>query len=101
VIQGASTVHFQDFNAEVLRCLTTPNVYVNLQNAREQLGHHCDGPVTPTQTTTLSPDVHFYAGDWGDLHTTLSVIGQDQLVACDTNLSFLEDYLFLDRSQPQ
>jgi len=97
-LKGASTVHFQDFNAEVLRCLTIPNVYVNLQNARERLGRHCDGPVTPTRTTTLSPDVHFYAGDWGDLHTLLSVVEQDQLGACDINLSFSEDDLFLDRS---
>lgn len=97
-LKGASTVHFQDFNAEVLRCLTIPNVYVNLQNARERLGRHCDGPVTPTRTTTLSPDVHFYAGDWGDMHTLLSVVGQDHLGACDINLNFSEDDLFLDRS---
>lgn len=98
MIQGASTVHFQDFNAEVLRCLTIPNVYVNLQNARERLGRHCDGPVTPTRTTNLSPDVHFYAGDWGDLHTLLSVVGEDQIGASDINLNFSEDDLFLDRS---
>lgn len=28
--QGADLIHFQDFNAEVLRCLTIPNVKVNL-----------------------------------------------------------------------
>ena len=80
-LKGASTIHFQDFNAEVLRCLTIPNVYVNLQNARERLGRHCDGPVTPTRTTSLSPDVHFYASDWGDLHTLLSVVGENQIGA--------------------
>lgn len=71
---------------------------MNLQNARERLGRHCDGPVTPTRTTSLSPDVHFYAGDWGDLHTLLSVVGEDQIGASDINLNFSEDDLFLDRS---
>ncbi|GLJ22053.1 hypothetical protein SUGI_0413250 [Cryptomeria japonica] len=98
-LKGASTVHFQDFNAEVLRYLTIPNVHVNLQNAHERLGRLCDGPVTPTRTTTLSPDVHFYAGDWGELHTVLSVVGQNQFIASgDISLNFSEDDLYLDRS---
>ncbi|ONM54456.1 Putative methyltransferase family protein [Zea mays] len=29
-LKGADLIHFQDFNAEVLRCLTMPNVKVNL-----------------------------------------------------------------------
>eukprot|EP01018_Ginkgo_biloba_P032653 Gb_16138 [translate_table: standard] len=96
-LKGASVIHFQDFNAEVLRYLTIPNVYANLQHARERHGRHCDGPVTPTRSTTLSPDVHFYAGDWGELHTVLSVVGPDQLdTTCEINFSFSEDD-FLDR----
>eukprot|EP01018_Ginkgo_biloba_P000252 Gb_41160 [translate_table: standard] len=98
-LKGALSVHFQDFNAEVLRCLTIPNVYANLQHARELHGRHCDGPITPTRTTSLSPDVHFYAGNWGELHTVLSVVGQNQLDStCDISSSFSEGDLFLDHS---
>ncbi|KAJ6860365.1 hypothetical protein NC651_036669 [Populus alba x Populus x berolinensis] len=34
-LQGASAVHFHDFNAEVLRCLTIPNTYGS-SNVREE-----------------------------------------------------------------
>ncbi|XP_078165855.1 putative methyltransferase family protein [Carex rostrata] len=50
-LQGASLVHFQDFNAEVLRCLTIPNVKRNLSKELPELG--------------------FFAGDWSEVHKLL------------------------------
>ena len=44
-------MHFQDFNAEVLRCLTIPNVKQNLSKELPELG--------------------FFAGDWSEVHKLL------------------------------
>ncbi|KAH9320036.1 hypothetical protein KI387_021805, partial [Taxus chinensis] len=96
-LKGASTIHFQDFNAEVLRCLTIPNVNTNLEQARERLSRHADGTVASTTTTTIAPDVHFYAGDWGELHPLLSVVAAGQVDSVgEVGPSLLEDDLPLD-----
>lgn len=62
--QGASAVHFQDFNAEVLQCLTIPNVNANLS---EQL--------SPSTSKDASSDtegeLRFFAGDWSQVHQCL------------------------------
>ncbi|XP_022733446.1 histidine protein methyltransferase 1 homolog isoform X2 [Durio zibethinus] len=55
-LEGAAAVHFQDFNAEVLRCLTIPNVNVNLSEKCQP------DPVAETR---------FFAGDWGEIHQLL------------------------------
>ncbi|XP_024310838.1 histidine protein methyltransferase 1 homolog isoform X1 [Brachypodium distachyon] len=57
-LKGAGLVHFQDFNAEVLRCLTIPNVKVNLFKE-------------PSQGTFTSSSVGFYAGDWSEIDNLL------------------------------
>lgn len=49
-------MHFQDFNAEVLRCLTIPNVNANL--------------LEKAKPETVS-EVRFFAGDWGAIHQLL------------------------------
>ncbi|KAG8481201.1 hypothetical protein CXB51_026021 [Gossypium anomalum] len=49
-------VHFQDFNAEVIRCLTIPNVNANL--------------LEKAKPETVS-EVRFFAGDWGEIHQLL------------------------------
>ncbi|KAI8007267.1 hypothetical protein LOK49_LG07G01146 [Camellia lanceoleosa] len=36
-LEGAAVIHFQDFNAEVLRCLTIPNVNANLLKKSQPL----------------------------------------------------------------
>ncbi|GKF55347.1 histidine protein methyltransferase 1, partial [Tanacetum coccineum] len=54
-LQGASDVHFQDFNYEVLKCLTIPNVVVNL----------------PVKSQSPDADVRFFAGDWSEVHKIL------------------------------
>ncbi|GJX35895.1 histidine protein methyltransferase 1 [Tanacetum coccineum] len=56
-LQGASAVHFQDFNSEVLKCLTIPNVVANL-------------PVK-SQSPVTDADVRFFAGDWSEVHQIL------------------------------
>lgn len=58
-IEGAAIVHFQDFNAEVLRCLTIPNVKANL--ARE----------SDKTKANISSNIRFFSGDWSDVHQLL------------------------------
>lgn len=57
-LKGAGLVHFQDFNAEVLRCLTIPNVKANLFKES-------------SQGTFTSRSVGFYAGDWSEIDKLL------------------------------
>lgn len=85
--QGASTVHFQDTNAETIRCRAIPNVLANLEQARDRQNRPSESPVTPSRQL-LAPNVHFYAGDWEELPTILSVVHPP---AAPTNLSFSED----------
>ncbi|XP_010930203.1 uncharacterized protein [Elaeis guineensis] len=90
-LKGASTVHFQDPNAETIRCTTIPNVLANLEQARDRQSRQPESPLTPSRQQ-LSPDVHFYAGDWEELHTVLSVVQMDGFEpAPGTSLSFSED----------
>ncbi|RCV11420.1 hypothetical protein SETIT_2G184100v2 [Setaria italica] len=57
-LKGAGLIHFQDFNAEVLKCLTIPNVKVNLFKE------------SPEETCT-SRSVGFFAGDWSEMDKLL------------------------------
>lgn len=54
-LEGAAIVHFQDFNAEVLGCLTIPNVNANLSKSQPD-------PAAETR---------FFAGDWGEINELL------------------------------
>lgn len=76
--QGASSVHFQDFNAEVLKSLTIRNVEANLENARGGLVRSVssDG-IAANKGLIVTPDIHYYAGDWADVHDVLSVVRCD------------------------
>ncbi|CAH9101277.1 unnamed protein product [Cuscuta europaea] len=76
-LKGASTVHFQDRNAEGIRCTTIPNVLVNLEEARERQCRQPEIPLTPSRQT-IAPRVNFYAGDWEELPTVLSVVRNDE-----------------------
>lgn len=62
--QGAAAVDFQDFNAEVLRCLTIRNVEHNLRKGGPQLpeGNPQNGG---------AQRVRFFAGDWSEVHRLL------------------------------
>ncbi|KAJ0977167.1 hypothetical protein J5N97_012641 [Dioscorea zingiberensis] len=75
-LKGASTMHFQDLNAETIRCTTIPYVLANLEHARDRQSCQQDGQLTPTRHQ-LTPDVHFYAGEWEELHSVLSVVQRD------------------------
>uniref|UniRef100_A0ACD5UST4 Uncharacterized protein n=1 Tax=Avena sativa TaxID=4498 RepID=A0ACD5UST4_AVESA len=92
-LKGASIVHFQDTNAETIRCRTMPNVLANLEQARDRQNRPSESPVTPSRQL-LAPIVHFYAGEWDELPTILSVV---PTTAPPTNLSFSEDD-FMDGS---
>ncbi|XP_011631531.1 histidine protein methyltransferase 1 homolog isoform X2 [Pogonomyrmex barbatus] len=60
-----SMVHFQDYNVEVLRSITIPNILLNFDD------------------TIIRTKCEFYAGDWASLTTLL-----------DTNESRKYDYIF-------
>ncbi|KAJ6777052.1 HISTIDINE PROTEIN METHYLTRANSFERASE 1 HOMOLOG-RELATED [Salix koriyanagi] len=63
-LEGASAVHFQDFNAEVLQSLTIPNVNANLSEK-----------LSPSTSKDASSDtvgeLRFFAGDWSQVHQCL------------------------------
>ncbi|CAL5414090.1 unnamed protein product [Camellia sinensis] len=97
---GAATVHFQDLNAETIRCTTIPNVLANLEQARDRQSRQLESPLTPSRQT-LAPAVHFFAGDWEELPTVLSVVRNDGFeVPKPTSLSFSEED-FMDGSSSQ
>lgn len=84
-------MHFQDLSAETIRCTTIPNVLANLEQARERQSRQPEGPLTPSRQT-LSPTVRFYAGDWEELPTVLSVVRNDvSEVTTGMRLSFSEE----------
>ncbi|OWM84229.1 histidine protein methyltransferase 1 homolog [Punica granatum] len=58
-LEGAVTVHVQDFNAEVLKCLTIPNFNSNLKRSRD------------SRVDKMDEDVRFFAGDWSEMHRLL------------------------------
>lgn len=90
-LKGACTVHFQDINAETIRCATIPNVLANLEHARDRQSRQPEGPVTPSRQP-LAPVVHFYAGDWEELPTVLSVVRNDAFEATPgMSMCFSED----------
>ncbi|XP_074583023.1 uncharacterized protein LOC141839224 [Curcuma longa] len=90
-LKGASTVHFHDLNAETIRCATIPNVLANIEQARDKQSRQPESPLTPSRQQ-LTSDVHFYAGDWEELHTVLSVVRVEGLdLSQGASLSFSED----------
>lgn len=91
IFQGAATVHFQDLNAETVRCTTIPNVLANLELARDRQSRQPESPLTPSRYP-LTPSVHFYAGDWEELPMVLSVVKNDAPeVPTGMSLSFSEE----------
>ncbi|KAG2309553.1 hypothetical protein Bca52824_029301 [Brassica carinata] len=75
-LKGASSVHFQDLSAETIRCTTIPNVLANLDQARDRQSRQPESPHTPSRQA-VSASVRFYAGEWEELPTVLSVIRTD------------------------
>ncbi|XP_039058397.1 histidine protein methyltransferase 1 homolog [Hibiscus syriacus] len=65
-LKGSAEVHFQDFNAEVLRCLTIPNVNANLLDKSQ--------PATASKA-------RFFTGDWGEIHQLLPHANESEINA--------------------
>ncbi|KAK4768602.1 hypothetical protein SAY87_003743 [Trapa incisa] len=90
-MKGACTVHFQDLSAETVRCITIPNVLATLEQTKDWQSRQPESPLTPSRQT-LAPSIHFYAGDWEELHTILSIVRNDgSEVTTGMNLSFSEE----------
>ncbi|KAL6846311.1 hypothetical protein ACP4OV_023759 [Aristida adscensionis] len=72
-LKGAGLVHFQDFNAEVLKFLTIPNVKANCSKES-------------SQGTCTSKNVGFFAGDWSEVDKLLLCgdAEQDKTVTSNT-----------------
>ncbi|KAJ9187077.1 hypothetical protein P3X46_002573 [Hevea brasiliensis] len=70
-LEGAAVVHFQDFNAEVLRSLTIPNVDVNLSK---------EFPCTASdeKNSDSGVELRFFAGDWAQIHQCLPHIHDNE-----------------------
>ncbi|XP_010527454.1 PREDICTED: histidine protein methyltransferase 1 homolog [Tarenaya hassleriana] len=65
-LKNADAVHFQDFNAEVLRCLTIPNLNANLSEK------------SASASTSGSSEVRFFSGDWSAVHQLLPHINDGE-----------------------
>jgi hypothetical protein len=78
-MQGATTVHFQDFDADVLRTVTVPNVAANVEQARltqSSKEEKADQTIRRTTSSLVQdPNIHYFAGDWGEVSSLLSVTG--------------------------
>lgn len=81
-LQDASSVHFQDFNAEVLKHLTIPNVKYNLPDS--SFGQKdTSREVTKQAEQHKLLDVRFFAGDWREVHCLLVPGSEDNLKECE------------------
>ncbi|XP_027116898.2 uncharacterized protein [Coffea arabica] len=69
-LMGSSSVHFQDFNAEVLQSLTIPNVNANIQQKPKSIGTDMTECNTKTET-------RFFAGDWSEVQNILPYVRGD------------------------
>lgn len=68
-IEGAGAIHFQDFNAEVLRCLTIPNINANLSKDSQPLN---------MAELNNGAEVRFFAGDWSEVHQLLPLVRDNE-----------------------
>ncbi|KAK2642269.1 hypothetical protein Ddye_024032 [Dipteronia dyeriana] len=70
-LEGAAATHFQDFNAEVLRCLTISNVNANISKEFQP------GERKETNSDT-GAEVRFFAGDWSQIHQLLPYVRDNE-----------------------
>ncbi|KAI4338849.1 hypothetical protein MLD38_023857 [Melastoma candidum] len=90
-MKGASIVHFQDLSAEIIRCTTIPNVLIALEQVRDWQSRQPESPLTPSRQSQI-PSVHFYAGDWDELHGVLSIVRVENFeVNMGINFCFSEE----------
>lgn len=79
-LEGAAILHFQDFNAEVLKCLTIPNVNANLSTKSPPAE-------TDRANRDTEPEVRYFAGDWSQIHQILPEVNhsENDLNSCPEN----------------
>jgi hypothetical protein len=65
-----------------------------LEEARDLQTRPSESPMTPSRQVS-NPDVHFYAGDWDELHTILSLVNSKEGLGTGFNFSE-EDLLVSD-----
>ncbi|KAI5350001.1 hypothetical protein L3X38_002892 [Prunus dulcis] len=75
-LEGAATIHFQDFNVEVLQCLTIPNVNSNVPSFQR--------PALQVTKCDAGTEIHFFAGNWCEIHKLLPYV---QNIEKDLNVS--------------
>ncbi|KAL9380535.1 hypothetical protein Peur_026192 [Populus x canadensis] len=68
----ASGVHFHDLNAEVLRCLTIPNVNANLLVR----SHHS---ATKEVSVGIEGELRSFVGDWSQVHLCLPHVHEKEM----------------------
>ncbi|CAJ1849649.1 unnamed protein product [Sphenostylis stenocarpa] len=69
LLEGAAAVHFQDFNAEVLSCLTIPNLNANISGKSQASSSNL--------TICDKAEVRFFAGDWSGIDKLLPHVSTD------------------------
>ncbi|BBG93422.1 Putative methyltransferase family protein [Prunus dulcis] len=75
-LKGAAAIHFQDFNAEVLQCLTIPNVNSNVPSFQP--------PALQVTKCDTGTEIRFFAGNWREIHKLLPYV---QNIEKDFNVS--------------
>jgi hypothetical protein len=76
--QGVSAVHFHDFNTEVLRCLTIPNVNANLSVRSHR-------SATKEGSAGTEGELRFFAGDWSQVHLCLPHVHEKEMdLSCNS-----------------
>ena len=70
LVRGAESVHFHDYNHEVLSCFTIPSVLANFRTGRPKLRTG-----QPELKTSPALRTKFYYGDWADFATSHNASG--------------------------
>ncbi|RZC63582.1 hypothetical protein C5167_025333 [Papaver somniferum] len=93
-LKGASAVHFQDLNAETVRCSTIPNVLANLEQARDRQSRQpeTETPITPSRQS-VTAEVHFYAGDFEELDSVISLVKKEGIISGMSQSFSEEDFM--------
>ncbi|PQQ20080.1 hypothetical protein Pyn_32632 [Prunus yedoensis var. nudiflora] len=76
-LEGAAAIHFQDFNAEVLQCLTIPNVNPNVPSFQRP-ALQC---ITPSHGVVYMAAKKHYFGVGGGTRRFPSIVEKDGVLA--------------------
>ncbi|KAK9671413.1 hypothetical protein RND81_12G028500 [Saponaria officinalis] len=76
-LKGSAAVHFQDFNEEVLKCLTIPNLNAN-QPSGTSFSDSCE--------------IRFFAGDWNEVNNILPHAHTDSKSSASSDNAVMAGY---------